>query len=81
MATHFARGILTEGRLASVRLSSACHNQARTLPEHRRTRFLASRALLAELMFMPCLAAAFTVTDTLDDTERGAGGFGSTGKM
>lgn len=52
MATHFARGILTEGRLASVRLSSACHNQARTLPEHRRTRFLASRALLAELMFM-----------------------------
>ncbi|MNZ54046.1 holo-(acyl carrier protein) synthase 2 [compost metagenome] len=52
MATHFARGILTEGRLASVRLSSACHNQARTLPEHRRSRFLASRALLAELMFM-----------------------------
>ena len=36
---------------------------------------------IAQLMFMPCLAAAFTVTDTLDDTERGAGGFGSTGKM
>ena len=36
---------------------------------------------IAQLMFMPCLAAAFTVTDTLDETERGEGGFGSTGKM
>ena len=36
---------------------------------------------IAQLMFMPCLAAAFTVTDTLDDTARGEGGFGSTGKM
>lgn len=52
MATHFARGILTEGRLVSARISSACHSEALTLPEHRRTRFLASRALLAELLFM-----------------------------
>jgi outer membrane protein N len=52
MATHFARGILTQGHLASTRLSSACHNDARKLPEHRRSRFLASRALLAELLFM-----------------------------
>ncbi|MEG1211576.1 MAG: phosphopantetheinyl transferase [Leclercia sp.] len=52
MATHFARGTLTEGRLASSRLTSSCHNEARKLPEHRRTRFLASRALLAELLFM-----------------------------
>ncbi|HEE9790517.1 TPA: phosphopantetheinyl transferase [Enterobacter soli] len=52
MATHFARGILTEGRLVSARISSACHSEALKLPEHRRTRFLASRALLAELMFM-----------------------------
>lgn len=52
MATHFARGILTEGHLVSARISSACHQEARKLPEHRRTRFLASRALLAELMFM-----------------------------
>ncbi|MDU2878855.1 MAG: phosphopantetheinyl transferase, partial [Enterobacter sp.] len=51
MATHFARGILTEGRLVSARISSACHREALTLPEHRRSRFLASRALLAELMF------------------------------
>lgn len=36
---------------------------------------------IAQLMFMPCLCADFTVVDTLDDTERGEGGFGSTGKM
>lgn len=52
MATHFARGTLNVRHLLSVRLSSSCHNEARLLPEHRRTRFLASRALLAELMFM-----------------------------
>ena len=52
MATHFARGTLTEGRLVSARLSSACYNEADKLPEYRRTRFLASRALLAELLFM-----------------------------
>ncbi len=52
MATHFARGILTEGRLVSARISSACHSEALKLPEHRRSRFLASRALLAELLFM-----------------------------
>lgn len=52
MATHFARGILTEGHLVSVRLPGTCHQDARQLPEHHRSRFLASRALLAELMFM-----------------------------
>ena len=52
MATHFARGILTEGHLVSARLPSPCHIEARDLPAHRRTRFLASRSLLAELMFM-----------------------------
>lgn len=52
MAIHFARGILNDGHMLSVRLSTACHNAARELPSHRRTRFLASRALLAELVFM-----------------------------
>ncbi|SFR12369.1 MULTISPECIES: 4'-phosphopantetheinyl transferase family protein [unclassified Enterobacter] len=52
MATHFARGILTEGHLMSIRLPSSCHEAARQLPEHQRNRFLASRSLLAELMFM-----------------------------
>ena len=34
---------------------------------------------IAQLMFMPVMLADFTVCDSLDDTERGAGGFGSTG--
>ncbi len=39
MATHFARGILTEGHLISVRLPSQCHQEARNLPPHRQSRF------------------------------------------
>lgn len=35
---------------------------------------------IAQLMFMPVYAANFTVADELDETERGEGGFGSTGK-
>ena len=35
---------------------------------------------IAQLMFMPIERAEFTLTDCLDETERGAGGFGSTGK-
>jgi hypothetical protein len=30
----------------------ACHNSARQLPEHQQSRYLASRALLAEMMLM-----------------------------
>lgn len=35
---------------------------------------------IAQLMFMPVLAAKLIETDDLDKTERGVGGFGSTGK-
>ena len=35
---------------------------------------------IAQIVFAPYLAADFTVTEELDDTVRGAGGFGSTGK-
>lgn len=34
---------------------------------------------IAQLMFMPILRAAFECVDTLDETSRGQGGFGSTG--
>ena len=34
---------------------------------------------IAQLMFMPVSIASFTVCDELDQTERGEGGFGSTG--
>ncbi len=35
---------------------------------------------IAQLVVMPFLDVEFTETDTLDETERGANGFGSTGK-
>ncbi len=34
---------------------------------------------VAQLMFMPVLTANLIASETLDETERGAGGFGSTG--
>ena len=36
---------------------------------------------VAQMMIMPVLTANFIVCDELDETERGAGGFGSTGKI
>jgi dUTP pyrophosphatase len=35
---------------------------------------------IAQLMFIPVFCAEFIPSDELDETERGAGGFGSTGK-
>ena len=35
---------------------------------------------IAQLVVIPYLAVEFELADVLDDTERGAGGFGSTGK-
>lgn len=35
---------------------------------------------IAQLMFMPVLQADLMISDELDETERGEGGFGSTGK-
>ena len=34
---------------------------------------------IAQLMFIPVYHASFTLADALDETERGEGGFGSTG--
>ncbi len=34
---------------------------------------------IAQLVIVPCMSAAFTEVSELDETERGAGGFGSTG--
>lgn len=35
---------------------------------------------IAQLVFMPYIPASFTEVDSLDKTERGSGGFGSTGR-
>ena len=34
---------------------------------------------IAQLIIVPCMTAAFFEVDSLDETKRGAGGFGSTG--
>ena len=36
---------------------------------------------IAQIVFIPFKATEFTVVDELDETERGVGGFGSTGKQ
>ena len=35
---------------------------------------------VAQMVIVPCVQAEFELADELSDTERGAGGFGSTGK-
>jgi len=35
---------------------------------------------IAQLMIMPVIQPEYIIADSLDDTDRGAGGFGSTGK-
>lgn len=52
MAMHFARTAITSPHLMSSRLTKATHDWADQLPSYRRTRYLASRSLLAELLFM-----------------------------
>ena len=39
-----------------------------------------SKERVAQIAFVPYVAAAFEVADELGDTERGTGGFGSTGR-
>lgn len=36
---------------------------------------------IAQLVIIPYLSVEFSVTDTLEETERGSGGFGSTGRV
>ncbi len=52
----------------------AIHNDS---PEER---VIENGDRIAQLVVMPYLAVSFTETDELDETKRGAGGFGSTGK-
>ena len=44
------------------------------------TQTVAHGERIAQIVFMPYAAADFDVVDELDSTDRGAGGFGSTGK-
>lgn len=50
------------------------------LINHGKEAFVVTRGdRIAQLMFLPVLHARFLVSDELDETERGAGGFGHTG--
>lgn len=44
------------------------------------TRFIFHGDRIAQLVFLPYLPVEFEEVDSLDDTERGSGGFGSTGQ-
>ena len=46
----------------------------------KETRFIEPGDRVAQLVITPVIQAHFNVVDELDDTERGSGGFGSTGK-
>ena len=52
----------------------ALHNDSETV------RTVNNGDRIAQLVIMPFLAAEFLEVDSLEETERGAGGFGSTGK-
>lgn len=43
-------------------------------------RYVENGERIAQLVIMPFLSIEFNETDTLDETDRGEGGFGSTGK-
>lgn len=56
-------------------IAVALHNdsdQIRTIRNHER---------IAQIVFLPCLPVEFKQVDFLDNTGRGKGGFGSTGKF
>ena len=52
----------------------ALYNQSST------TQTVADGERIAQIVFTPYASAEFSVVDSLDDTERGEGGFGSTGR-
>ena len=46
----------------------------------RRTQTIEPKERIAQLVITPYIVGQFEVVDELDTTERGAGGFGSTGR-
>ena len=83
----FARsGIATKRQLAPancVGVIDADYRGECTVALHNDTdapRTVAPGDRIAQLVILPFLAAEFSDADTLDETDRGAGGFGSTGR-
>lgn len=63
-------GIIDENYVGEIMVALRKHTSAE--PEFP--------ARLVQLVLMPKINAEFTIVDTLEETERGTGGFGSTGK-
>ena len=53
----------------------ALHNDSETI------RIVSPGERIAQMVVMPYLSVSFEESGTLSETERGAGGFGSTGKI
>jgi len=64
-------GVIDSDYRGEVKLSLDCHMNDGPLEPGMR---------LAQMLIMPCPQANLIKTESLDSTERGDGGFGSTGK-
>lgn len=82
----FARsGLATKQDLAPANKVGVCDSDYRgeyivALHNHgNETRYVANGDRIAQLVIMPYISAEFIEVDSLDETDRGDGGFGSTG--
>lgn len=73
----FARGIDTSGVIDSGYTGSV----VLTLENHSKQNYYVTRGdKIAQLIIEPIVAPTFEIVDKLDETDRGNGGFGSTGR-
>lgn len=65
-------GIIDSGYRGEIRVCLVNHDPREAI-------MLAAGERVAQLVIMPFIAAEFTPVEALDETERGSGGYGSTG--
>ena len=79
-------GLATKKGLAPANKVGICDSDYRgeyIVPLHNHgttTAIIHPKERIAQLVFLPFVTAEFLETDSLSETERGTGGFGSTGK-
>jgi len=67
-----APGIIDSGYRGEILVCLINHDTTRQIT-------LAAGDRVAQLVVLPCITAQFSAVDSLDETERGSGGYGSTG--
>ena len=84
----FARsGLATKENLRPANCVGVCDSDYRgeyKVPiynDSKEIRFITPNERIAQLIFLPFIFADLTEVDSLDETSRGAGGFGSTGVL